>query len=292
MSYNMVISSEGRSSIALFTDEGAKTIPDSHPNFAKIVTALVNNEDITDLLSGEVRRVVEVLSDRVEIIDGVLHFDGDAIYDALSDTIARYHAEGRDTANIVRFMERLADNPNPHSREQLFTWSMAADLTINKDGFIVAYKGVDENLCSLTAGKADVNGVEITGIIPYALGSVVTMPRSEVEFNPSRGCSTGLHVGNWSYASSFGPVTLEVLVDPADVVSVPTDCSWQKMRVCRVLPVARHDKPEDDLSDHEPEAAWEQEDVLDSDIFAEVPTGILARFRDRLSRRNRKERLS
>jgi hypothetical protein len=34
---------------------------------------------------------------------------------------------------------------------------------------------------------------------------------------------------------------LVVLVDPADVVSVPTDCSAQKMRVCRLRVAAVHD---------------------------------------------------
>lgn len=286
---HMTTTTEGRGTIILYGDGMTPTtINESHPNYLRIATAILRQDDIdTDWLSAGVRRVVEVLSDRVEVIDGVLHFDGDAVYDALGDTISRYHAEGRDTAGIVRFMERLADNPNAHSREQLFTWSMARDLTITEDGYLVAYKGVSEDLLSISAGKADVNGVTHTGNIPNPIGAVVSMPRAEVEFNPGVGCSKGLHVGNRSYAGSFGPVTLEVLVDPADVVSVPTDCSWQKMRVCRYQVVALHENDYDDLSDYEPDAEWDQDDAWDDFVAADVPEGFWSALKSRLRRRER-----
>lgn len=62
------------------------------------------------------------------------------------------------------------------------------------------------------------------------------MPRSQVTADSGIGCSAGLHVGTWDYAVTFlghdTPV-LAVLVSPRDVVSVPTDCDAQKMRVCR-----------------------------------------------------------
>ena len=45
----------------------------------------------------------------------------------------------------------------------------------------------------------------------------------------------------FGYAETFCEDMLVVLVDPADVVSVPTDCRAQKMRVCRLLVAARHD---------------------------------------------------
>jgi hypothetical protein len=47
-------------------------------------------------------------------------------------------------------------------------------------------------------------------------------------------CSSGLHIGAWEYVHSFtGTRILECLIDPIDVVSVPTDYHNQKMRVCR-----------------------------------------------------------
>ena len=60
------------------------------------------------------------------------------------------------------------------------------------------------------------------------------MPRGDVEHDPGVGCHVGLHAGTWDYASSFAQgAVLTVEINPRDVVSVPTDCQDQKMRVCR-----------------------------------------------------------
>lgn len=288
MRFNMVNTSEGRSTIVIFPEDGGDlvTVTDSHPNYVRIATALLQDQDPTEFLSGETRSIVEALSDRVEIIDGVLHFDGDEVFDNLASVIERYHAEGRDASNLVRFMERLAENPSRRSREQLFSWTQAKDLTIDADGYIIAYKGVSEDLLSMSSGTALVDGEQVTGQIPNMVGTVIEMPRSQVQDDPDVGCSYGLHVGSWDYASGFGPVTLEVRLDPADVVSVPRDCGYQKLRCCRYTVVAIHDRPEDDLSDYEPEAIWDQDEAMDA--FMEfIPQSFYDRLRERLRRKGR-----
>jgi hypothetical protein len=49
-------------------------------------------------------------------------------------------------------------------------------------------------------------------------------------------CAPGLHIGTYNYAhgtyGGAGSIVLAVLVDPADVVSVPTDHNNQKCRCC------------------------------------------------------------
>jgi hypothetical protein len=67
------------------------------------------------------------------------------------------------------------------------------------------------------------------------------MARDLVNDDRNSACSVGLHVGTFGYAESFAEQMLVVLVDPADVVSVPTDSNAQKMRVCRLYVAARHD---------------------------------------------------
>jgi hypothetical protein len=59
------------------------------------------------------------------------------------------------------------------------------------------------------------------------------MPRGKVDDDFRRGCSFGFHVGTREYATSWGPRTMLVKVDPADVVSVPSDCECQKLRTSR-----------------------------------------------------------
>lgn len=61
------------------------------------------------------------------------------------------------------------------------------------------------------------------------------MPRNQVNEDSSQTCSYGLHVANFEYATNFysDGVMLECEVNPADVVSIPTDYNQSKMRVCR-----------------------------------------------------------
>lgn len=309
MRYNMANTSEGRSTIVLLSDDGdVDTITDSHPNFLRIANALLAGEDPTEFLNANPVQIVVNLSARISVVDGVLHFDGDPVYNGLASTIQRYHGEGRDATNLVRFMERLSLNPSANSREQLFNWTNAQDLTIDSDGFIVGFKGVKSRLSdddfldadgqplfpldkypyqSASQGHGIVDGVEITGHLPMGVGVTVEMPRGEVNENPNQGCSTGLHVGTYDYAVgySYSGALLEVKFDPADVVSVPADCGFAKLRCCRYTGVALHED-EGDLSTYEPESDWDAEDAFDA-FVEHVPQGWVERMKGRLLGRGR-----
>jgi 23S rRNA U2552 (ribose-2'-O)-methylase RlmE/FtsJ len=75
--------------------------------------------------------------------------------------------------------------------------------------------------------------VDDQGRILNAIGETIEVSRRQVDDNRDIGCSYGLHVGSLDYASSWGPKVIVVKVDPADVVSVPKDCSCQKCRVSK-----------------------------------------------------------
>ena len=235
----------------------------THPNILKILDvlegrqSLLEGEDegglvgLFDATDGVVARFRE-LTDRVSYMDGLIYFDGDPVVERLSSTIMRMVQGDEDFSPMVRFLENLMLNPNEHSRSMLFDWMVAnRGFTITPDGHFIAYKGVTDRGTSLHAGPAIVNGNQMNGYIPNEIGSIITMPRGNVQFDSHVGCSVGLHVGVWEYAHSFGRGrTLKVKVNPRDVVSVPTDCSAQKMRVCRyeVLDII-HD-PIYDVVDH------------------------------------------
>lgn len=171
--------------------------------------------------------------------------NGESLSARLSNLLLGYARTGDNAITAIgRFITRLDSNPSARSVSSLYDWIEANGLTVNSEGFIVAYKGVNNNgngYVSVHSGTAFVDGVQHTGQIPNAVGSVVTMPRNKVQDDPSVACHTGLHVGSHSYASSFGRHLLTVTVDPADVVSVPTDCGAAKMRVCRYTVVAVND---------------------------------------------------
>jgi hypothetical protein len=166
----------------------------------------------------------------------------------LTKQIVRFLEDGEDFSPLVFFFDNVQQNPNEHSQEQLYEWLDRRDFTITDDGMIVGYKSVDsagdDEFLSISQGKAIVNGQVQQGRIRQAIGDVVEMPRSEVEWDPSVGCHRGLHVGTWDYAKNFsGDTMLEIHVNPRDVVSVPTDCDAAKVRCCRYTVVDVLDKP-------------------------------------------------
>jgi hypothetical protein len=215
----------------------------THPNYKAILQkAIDGDESVVDLfdVSIKVAKKFENLSERVSVHGGRVFFDGEEVDTALTRQIVKFLEIDADFSPLVNFYEKLAQNPNPHSREQLYTWLNAHDFTITPEGDLLGYKGVkkleDGKYESVNHGRAIVNDQEYNGAIPNNIGDTVTMPRGDVEFNPGVGCSTGLHVGTWDYASGWAKgAVLEVRVNPRDVVSVPTDCGGQKLRTCRYV---------------------------------------------------------
>lgn len=72
------------------------------------------------------------------------------------------------------------------------------------------------------------------------LGQPVSMPRSECDADQEHSCSKGLHVGarGWLEQNYYGEQGLLVLVNPSNVVAVPTIDDYGKMRCCEYLPCA------------------------------------------------------
>lgn len=243
-------------------------IADDHPNFHTIRDAMIehlegytlrfSNQELADLfdVTAAVARHFDALSDRIKVAHGQIYLDGDVIENALTKQIMRFMDEGvEDWKPLIAFFEKVLSNPNEHSREQLYNWLDKHDFTIAQDGDIVGYKGVASDgkggYQSISTGSEQVlvDGVPHTGKIPNPLGAEIEMPRSLVQHDPAVGCHIGLHVGTFGYASTWTSVhsVLEVRVNPRDVVSVPTECNWQKVRVCRYRVVdvveRQHDVP-------------------------------------------------
>lgn len=78
-----------------------------------------------------------------------------------------------------------------------------------------------------------------SGKFTIKIGEVVSMPREECDSRQDKTCSNGLHVAGQSWLSQghFGDTPLMVLVSPADVVAVPPQDSYGKMRTCAYYPV-------------------------------------------------------
>lgn len=256
ISYHLIranTSGEVDNVVAIFPDydEPIKQADSNHPHWAAIVNGLESNDEsiyeLFDVQGGLVKRLTN-LSDRVSFDGYDILFDGDKQAGPIADHLLRCLEAGvSDYEPAVKFWEKVSTNPDERSREQLFTWLKSHEFTITEDGDILGYKGVTTRaqgkFLSIHSGTAFVDGVETHGQIPNDPGTTVTMPRSKVANDPNAACHYGLHVGDWSYASSFGHgVVLEVHVNPRDVVSIPRDSSQRKMRCCKYKVVKVRDQ--------------------------------------------------
>ena len=143
---------------------------------------------------------------------------------ALSEYTLRFVEQKFNTDFIERFWKNCCKNPSEESRESLYGFLMANNMTLTDDGCFIGYRSIRNNWTDHRTGTMD-----------NSIGAEPSMPRSEVDPDPRNTCSRGLHIAAWGYASTFfghGRV-VEVKVNPADVVTVPPDYNNQKMRVCK-----------------------------------------------------------
>lgn len=239
----------------------------------KMVHAINPREAIEE----KFKQIKGVLDGRLTIKGNHVYIDYDVVDPILERHILRLLDKGEDDKNkdwvaFARFLDNLYANTSSHVREQLFGWLMYQmekedGFTLTPDGCLLGYKGCmkDDNgdIVSVAEGDAIVDGKSYSGHIPNKIGSVVEMPRQNVQDDPSVGCSYGLHVGTYSYAKGWARgALLLVKVNPRDIVSVPTECEAQKVRACRyeVLEVTEVKWEEPTYGDWDDDDNWVNDD--------------------------------
>lgn len=194
----------------------------------------------------------------LEVIDGQLCIDGRKLPDMLTADIMELYHSGLPYAHLTNFWRRLSKNPSTNSVEQLYTFMRRNNLPVTPDGCLAAYKSVRKIGTGTYVSHHD-------GSFKYELGRPSSEPRENVVDDPTMACGPGLHVGSYEYANDFyardeSSAMLVVIVDPADVVSVPTDLGYVKCRACRLYPVeevkapisGRRYTPKIDIEDLDP----------------------------------------
>jgi hypothetical protein len=209
-------------------------------------------DEIIPLLS-----ISNALSERgFEIIHGLVHVEGEALPDALSQRVLDFYNNNLPFQPLLKFWSKLKDNPSFNSRQMLYKFLEHNGHPITTEGNFIAYRAVRSNFLD-----------KHTGTIDNAIGNIVEVKRSQVDDNPNNVCSHGLHVATMCYAQNFASgddKILDVEVSPTDVVAVPTDYNGTKMRVCCFKVVAESKgiiiKPLVDSSYELPEVEFEDKD--------------------------------
>lgn len=254
--YHIISREDGTAYLTVFIPgENPLTVADDHPNYDQVLQAVQAGEtaekirELADIPHAIATRF-ERITTRVTVANGTVYFDGDEVHSSIADAIVRALEEQDDETAytaLALFLEKVASNPEPHSREQLFDWLAAHRFVLTVNGDIVGHKGMvyDEESGSYGPsyghGYVNINGVRHEGGTGQEPGDFVELPRSEVSHDPASSCSFGLHVGTPGYAASYGDTQVLVIVNPRDVVSVPTEAGGGKVRVCRYLLLGRAD---------------------------------------------------
>lgn len=234
-------------SITIYYDGKPHTIRKDNANFDSLRSAIfeARYEDIPSLL--DIKSAVEdFVEGDVEIRDEVVYYKGKhRLHGVVVDKLLEMLRSGmKDSTPITNYIGRLMDNPSSNSVDELYTFLGYRSLPITPDGKVLGYKGVQNDFWSNT-GNADT--IVLQGEtndrhqIYNGVGETIEIQRRSVDDNKDNHCSHGLHIGSYDYANGWSGNDGRLLLvefDPQDAVSVPTDCDFQKLRVCKYKVIA------------------------------------------------------
>lgn len=281
--------------LSLVLDSKSYTVDTSHPQYAKLKKAVTENDGDAFLDSFNAALAAQkainesVAAKKIGLVvddDGNVTANGVPVDSVVAEAIRKLQKSGGDIVPVVKFLERLLTNLSYNVQGQLWQFLNACGLTLTEDGCFLAYKAVRSDYYD-----------KYTGTILNSVGAVIPrFERNQVDDNPQNHCSKGYHCGALEYAgpggyyNAVGDKVMIVKVAPEDVVSVPTDHSFRKLRCCfyevvgefegrldRVVyegKVGESYKPADDYGDDDDEAyelthkeIYDLDEVFEGDIL-------------------------
>lgn len=240
----------------ILNNKAHQVLPD-HINYKLIMEKLstANEDELVELV--DIQKAVATFSQGlVEIKNGKVFYEGDEVHGAISKRILEFMSKGLPFQPLVNFLNNLMENPSMQSQKELYDFLEHEHLPITEDGHFLAYKAV----------RSDFKD-KYRGVFDNSVGQVCQMTRSKVDDDRAKGCSNGLHAGALNYVAGYGSLEagdkiVIVKINPKDVVSVPSDCNYEKLRTCRyevvglyegelLKPLYKSEFSEDDYNDED-----------------------------------------
>lgn len=228
-------------SITVFWEGKPYTVRKDNANFQGLRQALFDAryDEVGDFL--DITKAIEnFVEGEIEVKDEVVYYKGHRLHGVVVDKLLEMLRAGlKDSAPLTNFITRLQANPSANSVNQLYSFLSYKSLPNDEEGMVLGYKGVQKNFWS-NSGNADT--IVVQGEtndrhqILNEVGATIEVSRRCVDDNKDNHCSFGLHIGSYDYANSWAGDEGRLLVvkfDPQDAVSVPDDCNFQKLRVCK-----------------------------------------------------------
>ena len=208
-----------------------------HEDFKKVASLFADGDvaAMVEVMNIEKKQREWSFGKDICVIDGKLfHFGMEVKQTSIARRIINDCEAGQDPVKFVNFFRKLMLNPSFMAVKHTYDFIEHNDLEILEDGNIRAWKKVTHD------GRARYG-------VPNFKGMTIMMPRNQVEDNPEKTCSAGLHVAAKEYFNHLftGGLLIEVSVSPTDVVSVPTDYNNSKCRACRYEVLTGLERPAD-----------------------------------------------
>jgi hypothetical protein len=212
--------------IVVIIDNQPHTVTSTHIGYEKIKQAIKDNDwdAVKDVIDPK-KQILEYGAGNVAIQGSKVFWKEREMHGVLTNRLIEMYQDGFPIEPLIAFMENLMSNPSKRAVEELYGFLEKGNLPLTPDGYFLAYKKV----------RADFRDCH-TGTMDNSVGQIVEMERNAVDDDQNRTCSAGLHFCSKEYLSHFGGSdsrTVILKINPADVVSIPTDYNNAKGRACR-----------------------------------------------------------
>ena len=263
-------------SLTVVLNGKSMTMESTNPKFedAKVALTEENWEELEscfDLSSA----VVNFTDGNIKVDEGIVTYKDETVHNHVVDRILNFMSNGLPYKPLVKFLEKLMENPSRRAIEELYSFLEHKSMPLTPDGNFLAYKGVKEDFSDWYSGQ-----------FSNQVGQELSMARNKVCDNANNGCSYGFHAGSLEYAKGYGNGgnLMVVEINPADVVSVPNDCDCQKLRTCKYKVAALFERKleeplcdeygdyEDYDEDESEDESWEDGVIEESGNVIQVDT--------------------
>ena len=223
MSYPFIIQG---ANVTVVIDGKPHTISKTHVTYQKVIDAIKAQDwpTVKNIID-PVKVILNYGAGNVSIQGDKLFWKGQPFAGVLATRMITMLQDGFTVEPMVNFMHNLMKNPSKRSVDELYGFLEKNNLPITPDGHFLAYKKVRRDFKDIHSGTMD-----------NSPGTIVEMERNQVDDNKDQTCSTGLHFCGLSYLDHFGGSDSRIVIvkiDPADVVSIPSDYNGAKGRACR-----------------------------------------------------------
>lgn len=211
------------------------TVANDHPNRLKIDAAIADKRysDIENLVdtTAAVRQWLDS-SNEFSLENSVLVYQNRPFSFAITEKVLKMMEAGQQPEPLFNFLRKVRKNPSKTAQDELLLFMVANEFMIHEDGDILAYKSVRGDYTDIHSGKV----LNKVGTYPPP------MDRSQVDDRRDVTCSFGYHFASYHYATTWHHRSdarlLIMKIDPADVVTVPSDYNNQKARCCKYFVLA------------------------------------------------------